>query len=88
MRKIKGFDPMPDRIELRKSPIHVYGLSTNKIIESSHDLGIANLSEQRFPDYYILTSLGSFANHSITPNIKMIKKRHVLLRKSKRTKSF
>lgn len=63
---------MPDGVELRKSKVHGYGLFATKAIEGNRDLGITHIADPRFPNGYIRTALGSYANHSRTPNIKGI----------------
>lgn len=70
MKNVKGFDPMPKGVELRKSKIHGYGLFATQRIEAGQDLGITHIADTRFPDGYIRTALGSYANHSREPNIK------------------
>jgi len=61
---------MPAGIELRKSKIHGYGLFATQKIEANRDLGITHIADPRFPDGYIRTALGSYANHSRKPNLK------------------
>lgn len=70
---VKGFDPLPEGVELRKSEIHGYGLFATQTIESNRDLGITHVADSRFPDGYIRTALGSYANHSRQPNIKGVR---------------
>lgn len=61
---------MPLDVELRKSDIHGYGLFALQKIEANRDLGVTHIADPRFPDGYIRTALGSYANHSNHPNIK------------------
>lgn len=65
---------MPDGVEIRKSKIHGFGLFATKEIEAHRELGITHIADNRFPDGYIRTALGSYANHSRMPNMKGIKK--------------
>lgn len=65
---------MPDGVEIRESKIHGYGLFATKKIEANHDLGITHVADDRFPDGYIRTALGSYANHSRTPNLMGVKR--------------
>ena len=74
MENVKGFNPLPKCVELRKSEIHGYGLFAKKSIEANQDLGITHIADSRFPDGYIRTALGSYANHSKQPNIKGVRK--------------
>jgi SET domain-containing protein len=73
MDNVKGFDPMPEGVELRKSKVHGYGLFATKKIKANYDLGITHVADPRFPDGYIRTAVGSYVNHSRKPNIKGVK---------------
>jgi SET domain-containing protein len=74
MQNVKGFNPMPNGVELRTSNIHGYGLFAVQTIKANHDLGVTHVADSRFQDGFIRTALGSYANHSNKPSIKGVRK--------------
>jgi len=64
--------PLPDGLTIKDSGIHGLGLYATKKIEADVNLGITHVKDERFEDGYIRTALGSFFNHSITPNCKVV----------------
>ena len=86
MENVKGFNPLPPNCSLKKSNLHGYGVFAEADISKDFDFGVTHVSDNRFPDGYIRTALGSYVNHSNEPNIigvqhadsyKMIAKRAI-----------
>lgn len=68
----KFYKPLPDCVTIKPSLIHGLGLYATQKIEINTNLGITHVKDDRFVDGYIRTALGSFFNHSITPNCKVV----------------
>tara|TARA_Y100000296_G_C5159708_1_gene251119 strand:- start:1022 stop:1381 length:360 start_codon:yes stop_codon:yes gene_type:complete len=66
------YDPLPKELELKKSPIHGYGIFTTQPISKGTILGISHVHHDLFPDGWIRTPLGGFYNHSENPNCELI----------------
>ena len=66
------YNPLPDSLTIRRSPIHGLGLFATCDIASGIDLGIAHVHIMDFPQGYCRTPLGGFYNHSDEPNCKLI----------------
>lgn len=64
--------PLPDCLTIKQSGIHGLGLYATKNIPAKCNLGITHVKDIRFEDGYIRTALGSFFNHSETPNCEVI----------------
>ena len=66
------YNPLPDCLHLKPSPIHGYGLFAAIDIPEDTILGISHVYHDLFPDGWIRTPLGAFYNHSETPNCKLV----------------
>ena len=66
------YNPLPKQIEIRKSPIHGYGLFAGEYIPKGTVLGISHVAHDLFPDGWIRTPLGGMYNHSKIPNCKIV----------------
>ena len=60
-----NYKPLPDEVELKKSPIHGWGLFSKKEIPKDYILGMTHLY---LDSKIIRTPLGGFYNHSKNPN--------------------
>jgi len=67
------YNPLPEQLELRKSPIHGHGLFAIEHISKNTILGISHVYHDLFPDGWIRTPLGGWYNHSETPNCELVK---------------
>lgn len=68
----KYYMPLPDCLTVKTSEIHGLGLYATKKIEAKTNLGISHVKDERFQDGYIRLALGSFFNHSETPNCEVV----------------
>ena len=66
------YNPLPQQLKIKNSPIHGSGLFARTEILKGTILGISHISHDLFPDGWIRTPLGGFYNHSITPNCELI----------------
>ena len=66
------YSPLPEQVEIRKSPIHGYGLFSKERIPKGTILGISHVAHDLFPDGWIRTPLGGMYNHSEIPNCKIV----------------
>ena len=66
------YNPLPKQVEIRKSPIHGYGLFAKEYIPKNTILGITHVAHDLFPDGWLRTPLGGFYNHSETPNCESV----------------
>lgn len=66
------YNPLPDNLTIRRSPIHGLGLFATCDIALGIELGIAHVNIVDFPQGYCRTPLGGFYNHSDEPNCKLI----------------
>ena len=66
------YNPLPDSLTIRRSPIHGLGLFATCDIALGIELGIAHVNIVDFPQGYCRTPLGGFYNHSDEPNCKLI----------------
>ena len=62
------YKPLPDSVEIRKSPIHGVGLFAKIPIERGKHLGVSHIYAPGFETSYIRTPVGGFINHSDEPN--------------------
>ena len=66
------YNPLPQQLKIKNSPIHGSGLFARTEILKGTILGISHISHDLFPDGWIRTPLGGFYNHCITPNCELI----------------
>jgi len=66
------YKPLPNKLELRKSSIHGYGLFAKEYLPKNTTLGISHVYHRLFPDGWIRTPLGGFYNHSENPNCELV----------------
>ena len=66
------YNPLPDNLTIRRSPIHGLGLFATCDVALGIELGIAHVNIVDFPQGYCRTPLGGFYNHSDEPNCKLI----------------
>ena len=66
------YKPLPECLTIKESTIEGLGLYATQKIDAGVNLGITHIKDERFEDNYIRTALGSFFNHSITPNCKVV----------------
>lgn len=71
LRHVKGYIPLPKNLYFAESSIHGVGIFASKEIPAGYDFGITHIADKRFPDGYIRTVMGSYVNHSFTPNTQM-----------------
>ena len=62
------YNPLPDFVEIRNSPIHGVGLFAKAPIEKGKHLGVSHIYAPGFETSYIRTPVGGFINHSEEPN--------------------
>lgn len=65
---MKTYRPLPESLEILKSPIEGHGLFAKEDIPKGTELGITHVRDERFQNDYIRTPLGGFFNHSEDPN--------------------
>ena len=58
------YRPLPEYLELRKSPIHGYGVFAVQPISQGDSLGLSHINAPEL----IRTPLGGYINHSMNPN--------------------
>ena len=77
LTEYQTYNPLPKQVEIRKSPIHGYGLFAKEVIFKGILLGISHIETDisLFPHGWIRTPLGGFYNHSETPNCMLVGKR-------------
>lgn len=68
----KYYKPLPESVTVKESGIHGLGLYATQKIDAGIILGITHIKDDRFEDNYIRTALGSFFNHSTTPNCEVV----------------
>mgnify|MGYP003125533390 FL=1 len=61
------YKPLPDCVEVQKSPIEGFGLFAVEIIEKDFDLGMSHIKVPIIHGY-VRTSIGGFLNHSKNAN--------------------
>ena len=66
------YNPLPDSLTIKQSPIHGLGIFTTCDITIGIDLGIAHVNIVDFPQDQCRTPLGGFYNHSDEPNCELI----------------
>ena len=66
------YKPLPDSVEIRKSPIHGVGLFAKTPITKGKHLGVSHVYAPGFDGGHIRTPVGGFINHSDTPNRRKI----------------
>ena len=66
------YNPLPNKLELRKSTLHGYVLFAKERISKGTVLGITHVAHDLFPDGWLRTPLGGFYNHSETPNCESV----------------
>ena len=62
------YNPLPDGVTIKHSPIHGFGLYASKRITKGTLIGITHHINPNVEDGVIRTPLGGFGNHSDTPN--------------------
>ena len=65
---MRFYQPLPDTLTIKDSPIHGLGLFATKTLASNTNLGVTHVKHDDYPDGFIGTALGSFYNHSESPN--------------------
>ena len=65
------YNPLPNNVEIKESPIHGHGIFAKENIKSKTDLGSIHI---KYPMIigYIRTPLGGFINHSDNPNCYLV----------------
>lgn len=66
------YKPLPENVTIKNSSIHGLGLFAIMPIEANFRIGLTHVKDDRFENGYIRTALGSFFNHSLTPNCKVV----------------
>ena len=66
------YKPLPNSVEIRKSPIHGVGLFAKTPIKKGIHLGVSHIYAPGFETSYIRTPVGGFINHSKEPNCHKI----------------
>ena len=66
--RIVSYKPLPEYLELRKSPIHGYGVFAVQPISQGDSLGMSHINAPEL----IRTPLGGYINHSMNPNCMRI----------------
>ena len=64
------YKPLPDCIEVKKSPIEGFGLFAIKDIDAEFDIGMSHIKVPIICGY-IRTSIGGFLNHSDNANCEL-----------------
>jgi len=62
------YNPLPDGVTIKQSPIHGFGLYASERITKGTIIGITHHVNPNVKDGVIRTPLGGFGNHSDTPN--------------------
>ena len=73
-----SYNPLPEGLTIKKSPISGLGLFALKSIALNHNLGITHITNTlagyHFDNDVIRTPLGGFINHSEEPNARIDKR--------------
>ena len=65
------YNPLPENITIKSSPIHGLGVFTAIKLKKGTCLGVTHIKHSAFQDGWIRTPLGGFYNHSKIPNCKL-----------------
>lgn len=73
-----NYQPLPQGVRLKKSPISGIGLFTQQMLAADTNLGVSHALIEGHPigdglvgDFIVRTPLGGFINHSTEPNCKL-----------------
>jgi len=69
------YKPLPKEVTIKESSIDGLGLFATEDIKEGHDFGTSHVSDVRFEDGFLRTTLGGFINHSEEPNCKLVSKK-------------
>ena len=61
------YNPLPDEVCIKESPVHGHGIFASQNIKKNTDLGATHIKVPMIITY-IRTPLGGFINHSEKPN--------------------
>ena len=61
------YNPLPDEVYIKESPVHGHGIFASQNIKKNTDLGATHIKVPMILTY-IRTPLGGFINHSEKPN--------------------
>ena len=61
------YNPLPDEVCIKESPVHGHGIFASQNIKKNTDLGATHIKVPMILTY-IRTPLGGFINHSEKPN--------------------
>jgi len=65
---VSTYRPLPEFLEIHRSPIEGHGLFATADIKAGTELGITHVKDDRFTNGYVRTPLGGFFNHSDNGN--------------------
>ena len=65
------YNPLPDEVCIKESPVHGHGIFASQNIKKNTDLGATHIKVPMILTY-IRTPLGGFINHNEKPNCELI----------------
>ena len=65
------YNPLPDEVCIKESPVHGHGIFASQDIKRNTDLGATHIKVPMILTY-IRTPLGGFINHSEKPNCEAV----------------